>query len=193
MVAHNQFAKRSKFDAEALGKLFKELAPLNLNLRLSGFKTPEIDMLIRGVDLRVGEEAEAPPLVAGPAITRLGELWILRNPAAGLEHRLYIGDALDGASYAALMGAERATAVITDPPFGGAIAGYLPGGKIKHREFVMGSEGRTPDELEQMLEPVCLRLRAAAKPGALVYIFMDWRSIEVLLRVGGVSSANSKT
>jgi DNA modification methylase len=97
-----------------------------------------------------------------------------------------VGDALKRESFISLMGEERAAAIITDPPFGGPIAGYLTGaGKTKHREFVMGSEGRSHAELGEMLEPVCQHLRDAARPGALVYIFMDWRSIELLLRVGG--------
>src|SRR5690606_19901270 len=135
----------------------------------------------QGLELAPVEDDEAAAPVAGPPVSHIGDLWILRNPASGLEHRLYVGDALKAESYAALMERAQAAAIIADPPFGGAIASYLPSsGKIKHREFVMGSEGRTPDELEQMLDPVCQHLRAAARPGALVYIFMDWRSIEVL-------------
>ncbi len=187
MIAENRFSELSEFDTQALGRLFKDLSVLglDLSLELSGFETPEIDLMIEGLEIAPVEDEEDALPVAGSAVSQLGDLWILRNPASGLEHRLFVGDSLKSESFAALMGVDRAAAIITDPPFGGAIAGYLTGaGKIKHREFVMGSEGRTPTELAEMLEPVCRHMRDAARPGALVYIFMDWRSIEVLLRVG---------
>jgi len=188
MIAENRFSELSEFDAQALGRLFKDLSVLglDLSLELSGFETPEIDLMIEGLEVAPVEDDEAALPAGGSAVSQLGDLWILRNPASSLEHRLFVGDSLKAESYAALMGADRAAAIITDPPFGGAIAGYLTGaGKIKHREFVMGSEGRTASELAEMLEPVCRHMRDAARPGALVYVFMDWRSIEVLLRVGG--------
>jgi hypothetical protein len=41
---------------------------------------------------------------------QIGDLWMLGR------HRLLCGSALDVAAFAALMGEERASAVITDPP-----------------------------------------------------------------------------
>lgn len=187
IIAENRFSQLSSPDPTALAQLFKDLSVLglDLNLELTGFETAEIDLMIEGLELAPVEDDEAALPESGVAVARLGDLWILRNPASGIEHRLYVGDALKSDSYAILMAGGRAAAIITDPPFGGAIAGYLTGSGIKHREFVMGSEDRSPEELETMLEPACEQMRIAARPGALVFIFMDWRSIEVLLRVGG--------
>jgi DNA modification methylase len=142
--------------------------------------------MIEGLQLSPVEDDGIALPVAGPAVAQPGDLWILRNPASGLTHRLVVGDALEETSYAAAMDGLKAAAVITDPPFGGLISGYLRGGETtKHREFVMGSEGRSAGELERLLEPMCRCVLAASRPGALVYVFMDWRGLEVLLRVGG--------
>jgi DNA modification methylase len=188
LIAENRFSELSSFDEQALGRLLQDLSVLNLDLslELSGFETGEIDVLIEGLELApVEDDTSLEAASRGPAVARLGDLWILRDPKSGLEHRLFVGDALEAASYETLMGGVEAAAVLTDPPFGGTIASYVKGGKARRREFVMGSEGRTPAELEAMLEPMCRRLREAARPGGLVYVFMDWRGLEVLLRVGG--------
>ena len=187
MIAENKFSDRSSFDVPALAELFRDLSVLGLDLSLeiSGCETGEIDLMIQGLDFAPVEDVDASELQSGPAVSKLGDLWILSYPTSGLVHRLYVGDALQAASYAALMGGMRVRAVITDPPFGGKIEDYLPGnGRIKHREFVSGSEGRTPEELEQLLDSACVLIREACAPGALVYIFMDWRGIRVLLGVG---------
>lgn len=186
MIAENRFGQLSEIDPKALARLFTDLSVLNLSLELTGFETAEIDLMIEELDLRVGEAEDLPSeLPTGPAVSRLGDVWVCHNPRSSLEHLVCCADALAASSYQGLMAGELAAAVITDPPFGNPVSSYLTGqGKTRHREFVQGSEGRSPEELESFLGAACLQLAAHARPGALVYIFMDWRGIEVLLRVG---------
>lgn len=187
-IAVNKFTDRTKFDIRALGKLFKELSALNLDISLevSGFEMAEIDMTIEGLEIASVEDEAPEELPGAAAISQVGGLWVLVSPDSKLEHRLLVGDARDPESFAILIGDAKAAAAITDPPFGGKISTYMRGSSnAPTREFVMGSEGRTPEELEHLLDPVCVLIRNACQPGALVYIFMDWRNIETLLRVGG--------
>jgi DNA modification methylase len=187
MIAENRFSELSQFDERALGQLFRDLsvAGLDLSLEVSGFEMGEIDLKIEALSLAPVEESEDIALAPGAPVTKPGELWLLRNPETGLEHRLLVGDALLPSSYPRLMGDACADMVITDPPFGAPISSYLTGaGKTKHREFVMGSEGRSAEELADLLRPFCVNAHAAARPGALVYVFMDWRGIGTLLDVG---------
>lgn len=188
MIAVDRFVDRSTFEPKALAQLFKDLSILNLDISLevSGYPTAEIDLMIEGLEIAPVEDEGAEDIPPGPAVSEVGDVWSLRNPTSGLEHRFLVGNAQEAESYVNLMNKERAAAVITDPPFGGKISNYLRGSdKATRREFVMGSEGRTPEELEQLLDPVCRLIRDVCLLGALVYVFMDWRGIEVLLRVGG--------
>lgn len=182
MIADNRIAELSENDPKALGAIFRDLAKMELdfNLEVTGFEMGEIDFLIEGLETVPEADEGLEDLVPqGPAITRVGDRWVLGN------HRIRCGDAQAGVSYETLMGGRKAAACITDPPYGGKISGYLPSqGKTKHREFVMGSEGRSDEELQAFLTPVMAQIAQHATGGALVYVFMDWRGIETLLRVG---------
>jgi DNA modification methylase len=62
------------------------------------------------------------------------------------------GDALDPASYEALMLGGRADVVFTDPPYNLPIDGHVSGkGQVRHREFAMASGEMTPEQFTQFL------------------------------------------
>ena len=70
MIAENRFGRLSEMDPKALARLFKDLSVLNLDfsLEVSGFEMPELNLMIEGADLSVGEEADAlPEPHTGPA------------------------------------------------------------------------------------------------------------------------------
>ncbi len=182
MIADNRIAELSENDPKALGAIFRDLAKMELDfsLEITGFEMGEIDFLIEGLETAPEAEESLEDLEPqGPPVTRVGDRWVLEN------HRILCGDAQAPESYAALMQDRKAAAIITDPPYGGKISGYLPGqGKTQHREFVMGSEGLSDEGLETFLTPVMAQIARHASEGALIYVFMDWRGIETLLRVG---------
>ena len=61
-------------------------------------------------------------------MARPGDLFVLGR------HRLLCGDARDPDAYRALLGADRAQVVVTDPPFNVRIAGHVSGlGRVQHR------------------------------------------------------------
>jgi len=182
MIADNRIAELSENDPKALGAIFRDLAKMELDfsLEVTGFEMGEIDLFIEGLDLIPEAEESLEDLAPqGPPVTKLGDQWMLAN------HRILCSDAQAPISYEKLMGSRKAAACITDPPYGGKISGYLPSqGKTKHREFVMGSEGLSDEGLESFLTPVMAQISKHASGGALIYVFMDWRGIETLLRVG---------
>ena len=65
-----------------------------IDLQITGFEMGEIDVSLDGAG--IDEEDELPPEQSSP-VTQLGDLWI-----AG-EHRIFCGDALKPASYAAVL------------------------------------------------------------------------------------------
>ena len=100
-------------------------------------------------------------------------------------HRLLCGSALDGAAFAALMGLERASTAITDPPYNVRIDGHASGlGAVHHRPFPMASGEMDSAEFTAFLATAFRNLAASSVEGSLHYIFMDWRHAEELLAAG---------
>lgn len=72
-----------------------------------------------------------------------------------------------------------------DPPYNVKVDGHIGGlGKTKHKEFVMGSGEFSQKEFYKFLSKSIKQLFKACKDGALLYVCMDWRSIELVLKAG---------
>ena len=120
-----------------------------------------------------------PEVLAGPPISKIGDLWLLGH------HRLLCGNALDAAAFAALMGEERAAMVFTDPPYNVPIDGHASGlGAIHHRPFPMASGEMDRTEFTAFLGQAFRNLAAFSIDGSLHFICMDWRHVEELLAAG---------
>jgi len=78
-----------------------------------------------------------------------------------------------------LLGDERASMVITDPPYNVPISGHVSGGgATAHGEFIMASGEMTKEQFEAFLTASLGNLAAFSKAGALHYVFMDWRHMD---------------
>jgi hypothetical protein len=94
------------------------------------------------------------PPASNLAINRTGDLWELDR------HRVYCGNTPDPRVYARLMDGERATTVVTGPPYNVRIDGHVSGlGAVHHRDLVMASgemddnEFTDVDQLPPMAAP----------------------------------------
>jgi DNA modification methylase len=172
------------WDDGALGELFKDWTSrdLEFDVELTGFEMPEIDTLIGNLGVAPrGDEADhtLEPTDVGPPITQPGDIWI-----AG-PHRILCGNSIESTSFEALMRNEKASVVITDPPYNVAIDGHVGGkGRIHHSEFVMASGEMSGDEFQVFLQVFMELLAQHSADGSLHYIFMDWRHTADLLRAG---------
>ena len=183
VIADNRLAELAGWDREILKIEFQALAELDLDfdLEITGFETAELDLLL---DDSAGEDAadpadEMPEPVPGPAVTQPGDVWLLGK------HRLICGDARDPATYAALMGAERARAVFTDPPYNVKIDGHVCGsGTVKHREFAMASGEMDAGTFTAFLEESLGAMAAVSLDGAIHFTCMDWRHMAELQAAG---------
>jgi ParB-like nuclease family protein len=138
ILADNKLAENAGWDRNLLGLEFQYLSGLDIDfdVSLTGFELPEIDILIGELDAaNSNEPADAPiPLPAGPAVTRLGDIWQIGN------HRLICGDSTERDTYQRLLGDVRAQLVFTDAPYNVPISGHVGGlGTVQHREFAMAS------------------------------------------------------
>jgi ParB-like chromosome segregation protein Spo0J len=111
ILADNKLAEKAGWDNSILAIELQHLTSLDLgfDISLTGFEIGEIDLILQESKADEDEE-ESVEISPGPAITRLGDVWLLGS------HRLMCGDALDESSYSALMNGKSADVVFADPP-----------------------------------------------------------------------------
>lgn len=183
IIADNRLAERAGWDREMLTIELQGLIDENFEVELTGFKTAEIDVILEDTDEAKreasGPEDDVPERFAGPAITRLGDLWLLGD------HKLICADAQKALPYEQLLDGESAQFVFTDPPFNVPIEGHVSGlGRIHHREFVMASGELSQDEFTAFLTSVFQNLVAHSQDGSIHQVCMDWRHMSEMLAAG---------
>ena len=179
LLADNRLVANARWNPQLLGALFQELAAadLDFDLEITGFLPAEIDAAIAAVTDPLGEErADALP-ERGPAVSRLGDLWLLG------EHRVLCADATKSESYALLMSEERAALVISDVPFNLKVKGHVSR-QAQHRDFVMASGEMDEAEFTAFLATSFAHFARWSVDGALHYIFIDWRHLNEILAAG---------
>lgn len=185
-IADNRLSELSTWDEPLLGKHLKTLTKLDLSfdIEATGFSMGEIDFRLE--HLSSDTPPETPPDAAdeftpasGPAVSQLGDLWQLG------EHRVLCGNALESATYDALLGCKRAGVVFTDPPYNVPIQGHVGGkGKIKHREFAMACGEMNEAEFTGFLTTALGHLAHYSRDGAIHYVCMDWAHAAMLHTAG---------
>jgi DNA modification methylase len=178
-IADNKLAELAEWDREVLAVEFQYISDLEIDfdLTVTGFETPELDLVI-GEAALVEPEPPIPPLSDGRATSRPGDPWFM-DP-----HRLICGDARARSSYRVLMAGGLARMIITDPPYNQRISSLVGKGAIKHREFPMASGEMTSNEFAAFLSDVMEHCVAISADGSLHFLFMDWKGIGALLACG---------
>ena len=112
-IADNKLTKLGKWSIELLNLEFSELSNLDLdfNLEITGFETAEIDLILDGDGASDPKTDSIPALTDEDRRCHRGDIWKLGR------HIIVCGDALNPASYAAIMGDDRAQMVLTDAPY----------------------------------------------------------------------------
>ena len=171
-LALNRFLELGTFDRNKLGALVLELEAQVPTFSIAdiGFEATEIDLAVAAAVDEV--EAEA-AIVPGPPVTRPGDIWQLGR------HRVGHGDATRADVLAALVAGKPVAVLIADPPYGCAVKGFVT--SRPHREFVQGSGEMDDGALRAFFAGFCVAALSVLKPGALAYLFIDWRSLPLLL------------
>ena len=183
VLADNKLALNAGWDREILAIELQGLVNLDFDVELTGFSLAEIDFVLDEAgeaDPDATDAAEdAVPDVTGPAVSRMGDVWILGR------HKLICGDARSSDDYARLLGNERVDLVFTDPPYNVAIDGNVCGlGSVKHREFAFASGEMSETQFTQFLEASLGAMAAVMRDGAIAFVCMDWRHMGELLIAG---------
>jgi hypothetical protein len=180
----NKIAEKSRWDraglAHELHQLSSLLAAEGLDISLTGFEAPEIDQLMGDLidpeDDPV-DDFRQPPAEDAPA-TKIGDLWSL-GP-----HRIACGDATEHGAVQKLKGHDRAAMVTADPPFNLPARSIQGRGSIRHPDFVRGSGELSSSAHIRLLTDSFSLAAKFSLPGALHYLFMDWRHVREILAAG---------
>jgi hypothetical protein len=176
-LALNRLSEDSAWDLDALKLEFSDILEISsdIELRISGFETGEIDALIGDSDN--DEEDDLPAFDANSTpVTQPGDLVQLG------EHLILCADALQSESYDRLLGSERAQMVFTDPPWNIPIAGHVSGlGAVKHGDFAMGCGEIPPKEFKAFLGTALGHAAAHSVNGSVHFVCMHWSKLPELL------------
>jgi DNA modification methylase len=183
-IAFNKSPDWAEWDEDALRVEFDTILELESDFDLgdTGFETGEIDVIMAD-----DEENEAGGDAAdvilqpsdGPGVTRSGDVWLF-----GDRHRLLCGDTKDPQSFQRVLAGAIARMVFTDQPYNIRIKGVVGGlGQTQHREFHEASGEMGDAEFEKFTSTIVSNHADVCADGGLLYLCIDWRHIEMLLRV----------
>ncbi|MDQ3420649.1 MAG: site-specific DNA-methyltransferase [Acidobacteriota bacterium] len=173
LLADNKLASLSSFDMEKLAVEFEYLLDGNDSHTISttGFDIVEVDKVLGNDRAAPAEEVVELPADAAVPVSQPGDLWLIGK------HRLLCGSCLDRMNVERLFAGEKASAVVADPPYGIAIENNVSGlGAKKHKDFMMGCAEMSDVELTfSFFRPAFQLMAEFSHPGAIAFIFMDWR------------------
>jgi DNA modification methylase len=179
VIADNQLALKAGWDKDILRLELQNLIELDFDVELTGFEAGEIDIILGDSVGGLADEDAVPAVQTGPEITKTGDLWRLGD------HALLCDDATNPEAYRLLLGGEKASFAITDPPYNVEIDGNVSGlGRVRHREFKMASGEMSAEQFTAFLRVFFILLVDNSLAGAIHCIFMDWRHIGEMVRAG---------
>ncbi len=182
MIADNRLAELALWDEALLKKELQFLTECDIDFDFSaiGFETPELDIILNLSAATDAADDGLPQISPDQrSVSKPGSLWRLGD------HRVYCGDALQPASYHALLRKERAQLVFADPPYNVRVDGHVGGlGAVKHREFPMASGEMNKADYTVFLGKAFEQLVAFTTDGAIHFVCMDWRHVQEVMTAG---------
>ena len=113
-----------EFDMPLLTDLLKDINDSGFDVSLTGFDADEIDILFRDSVVAGVKEDEFDKPPPEKPISRQGDIWLLGR------HKLICGDSTKPETYSMLMEGQKASLIVTDPPYNVAYEGNA--GTIKN-------------------------------------------------------------
>lgn len=145
-VADNRVAAEATWDDAMLAAVLVGLTAQGHEVAATGFDDAVLDKLIADATGGPGAEAPEPEIKLREKWgTATGQRWLTPSRTApGGRHVLLCGDSAAEADVARVMGAERAHAMWTDPPYGVAYVGKTKAGSTARSSPTSWSRLRTP-------------------------------------------------
>jgi len=182
VLADNRIAEQAGWDRDLLAIEFAEIMELlpaaGLDVTLTGFEVGEIDLLLADMSSSPPAREDFLPPAPSAAVSRRGDLWQLGR------HRLLCGDAREASVLSRLMNGASAAAVICDPPYNLPARAIGGRGKRQHPDFAFAAGEMHSAQFREFLSQTLSNGIAVSTESALHFIFMDWRHIGDLIKVG---------
>jgi len=179
-IADNAIADKAEWSIELLAKNLELISRLDMTITPIelGFETAEYDQIRLGANPPAPVDPVPLPDHSTPAVSRIGDVIHIGG------HTIVCGDSRDPDVYRRALGDRLAQAVISDQPWN-LEASFISGkGKTKFDDFAMASGEMSAAEFERFTEEVLARQAGHCAPGALVAQFIDWRSVDIMIRAG---------
>jgi DNA modification methylase len=183
VIADNKLALNAGWDLEVLKLELDALADDGFDVELTGFSLDELNALNPEVVNEGLTDEDAVPDVPDEPITKLGDIYQLGN------HRLMCGDSTSIDAVEKLMDGQKASLVVTDPPwnvaYGTNLANNAQGYKARE---IMNDNFSTTKEWEDFLTGVTSCIDAVTLSGCPLYCVMgasEWPAIDKALRDAG--------
>ena len=180
-IADNRIAEQAGWDRQLLsvelGELIDLLPIKGLDISLTGFEIPEIDLLITGRAKQRSAPEDVAPRPPYHAVTRPGDLWLLGG------HRLLCGDSRNADDIGRLMEGALAAAVFCAPP-SMLVGSAVRRGTTEPPGSALGSGEMSPEQYRQFLSETLGNGARVSSEGALHFVCTDWRRIGDLIEVG---------
>lgn len=99
-------------------------------------------------------------------------------------HRIICGSFTDEDTVNLLMDGEKARILNCDPPYNLPANFFTNKDEKRHKDFAMGAGEMTDDEFVWFLQSIMETAQTHTLPGAIHYIFMDWRHVWHMMEAG---------
>lgn len=179
-IADNAIADKAEWSIELLAKNLELISTLDMTITPLelGFETAEYDQIRLGANPPTPVEPVPIPDHAAPAVSRIGDVISIAS------HTIVCGDSRKSEVYVEALAGREAAAVISDQPWN-LEASFISGkGTTKFDDFAMAAGEMSAEEFEEFTEEVLARQAEHCAPGALVAQFIDWRSVDIMIRAG---------
>jgi DNA modification methylase len=183
IIADNKLALNAGWDTAMLTIEMQELEVEGFDLELLGFDDKELNALLEPEIVEgLTDEDEVPELPEEPK-SKLGDIYILGN------HRLMCGDSTSIDAVEKMMDGDKASLVVTDPPWNVAYGTNLANNAQGYKQrTIMNDNFETTQEWEDFLSGFMGNIIAFTMKGCPIYCVMgasEWPAIDKALRDGG--------
>ena len=180
-IADNRIAEQAGWDRQLLsvelGELIDLLPTESLDISVTGFEMPEINLLMAGRAKSKSAPEDVVPPAPRNAVTRPGDLWLLGD------HRLLCGDARSAVDFDRLMEGALAAAVFCSPP-SMLVGSAVHRGRIEPLGCAPDSAEMSTEQYREFLSETLGNAVRVSAQGAIHFVCMDWRRVSDLIEVG---------
>lgn len=180
-IADNRVGEIARWDRDLLAVEVDAIRKMGtVELDVLGWDEEELAAITGGLRPEIADPE--PPKMLPKPVTRKGELWILGAS------RILCGDSTVSADVDRVMAGEKASLLLTDPPYGVAYQTDMTPEEAKKRRrrtdgLEVANDAMTPEKTRELIVSSLSLAREAMRPGAAFYVCSPGGDLAVLFRL----------